>query len=392
MLAKEYQYLSALGYEVFIITYRFESPALFGVAIPKASLIELGKTGLSAIAALAKAIRDLGNPLVLCSSGRLDIYLASIIGNFQYALHIHHPCFMSFNDYDKYSLQMRRHFKKYTQSNFGADRFIAIQNSLTLWRRMKINLRALLSRAAQRRSRCNFVLSRYAQREKHDLYGIHAEVLCGALDDDFTLTRQKERTTVQGDGAFTLLSVARLDINKRLDELIRSLPILIADGYSVRLLVVGDGPEKIALGELVEELDLGRRVELLGFVPDDELPSIYAQADLFVSIDWADYKITLFESLSHGLPVLVSDETECDDRLMELGYVMDVQPTAKELATVLIYYMSNPATIDQQAITPILMEYTWGRYFQRIAESLASTGLILPPTKTCNFQTRQAGA
>lgn len=358
LFAKEYRHLSALGYEVFVVTNHLKPQALFGMNIPQKSLFVLNKSGIMVIIELIRILRRLGNPPVLCSSGHLDIFLASIIGQFDYALHIHHPCFMSLNDYDKYSIIMRRHFKSYTRSNFGAARFVEIRESLSLWQRAHINLRALISIGAMRRSRHNFVLSRYAQREKSDLYGIDSDVLCGALDDDFRESGKYYQSDIHRVGlrpvpGFTLLTLARLDINKRIDELIRALGLLVAAGVDVRLRIVGDGPERAALIGLVLELGLKERVEFLGFVPDDGLQEIYATSDLFVSIDWADYKITMFESLARGLPLLVSDETECDDRLVSFGYVKAVPPVAAQVAEAIQVFISNRIQISPERVTPI---------------------------------------
>jgi glycosyltransferase involved in cell wall biosynthesis len=386
LLAKEYQYLTALGYEVFVVTYRLDPSALFGVVVPPQSLIILERAGLGAILRLAQAIRELGNPPVLCSSGHPDIFLSSLIGGFQYALHIHHPCYMSFNDFDKYSMLMQRHFEPYTRSNFGAARFVEIRDSFSVWKKIDINLRALLSIGAKRRSLCNFVLSRLAQREKRDLYGIGAEVLCGALDDDFRITgegrvRQQDATT-----PYRLLTVARLDINKRIDEMIRAVALLNADGVPVHLRVAGSGPEREPLRALIDELGLVGKVELLGFVPDEKLSEIYADSDLFVSIDWADYKITLFEALTKCLPVLVSDESECDDRLVDLGYIRAVQPKPELVAAAIKAFMQHPVAVLPGRVAPILQDYTWGRYFQKIAQSLARAGLIAPPRDVADHQ------
>jgi glycosyltransferase involved in cell wall biosynthesis len=375
LFAKEYEYLSALGYDVIVVTNQFESEALFGVLIPKSSIVVINNTGLRSIIQLAVTIRRFGNPIVLCSSGHLDIYLASLVGGFRYALHIHHPCFMSFNDYDKYSIFMRNYFAAYTRSNFGAANFISIRNSLSFFQRVRLNVKAALSIASKRRSMCNFVLSRYAKKEKCDLYGIETEVLCGALDDNFELPPARKADSCE----YALLSIARLDVNKRLDELIRAVALLIEQGLNIKLRIVGSGPEKVALQILINQLHLESKVELLGFIPDEELSTIYAKSDLFVSIDWADYKITLFESLSKGLPAIVSDETECDDRLVDLGYVKLVSPTADAVSKAISASTLSPVKINSESITPILQDYTWGGYFRRISTALATRGLLSPP-------------
>lgn len=386
LFVKEFEYLSSMGYKVFVVVNRLEEEAMFGVKIPSSSLFIIGD-GPFSILKLAKLVHSLGNPLVLCSSGHLDVYLASLIGDFEYALHIHHPCFMSFNDYDKYGFFMRHHFEEYSRSNFGASHFIKIKKQLSVKDLVSLNVKALLSISAKRKSKRNFVLSRYAQKEKKDLYGIESEVMCGALEDSF----QVNNKDIRKSDDFVILTVARLDINKRIDELIRAIAILVKDNQNVRLRIVGRGPEKESLQKLAMDLGIADRVEFLGFVPDEHLISLYLSSDLFASIDWADYKITLFESLAKGLPTLVSNETECDDRLLRLGYVRLVKPIAAMVASAITQFMNAPIKIYTEQIREILSEYTWGSYFRKIAFSLSRDDLLMKPNELSSNR-REANA
>ena len=48
----------------------------------------------------------------------------------------------------------------------------------------------------------------------------------------------------------------------------------------------------------------------MGFVSDTDLIKYYNISDLFISIDWADFRITQFEALASNTPVLISNETD----------------------------------------------------------------------------------
>jgi rhamnosyl/mannosyltransferase len=61
------------------------------------------------------------------------------------------------------------------------------------------------------------------------------------------------------------------------DTLIQALPHI-----SARLLIGGDGPMRDRWAEAVAALGLRERVRFLGRVPDEDLPRLYAAADLFV--------------------------------------------------------------------------------------------------------------
>jgi glycosyltransferase involved in cell wall biosynthesis len=74
------------------------------------------------------------------------------------------------------------------------------------------------------------------------------------------------------------------------------------------LLVAGKGPLERELTSLVRSLRLENHVQLLGFVPDQELPAAYRAADLTVvpSVAAEGFGLVVIESLAAGTPVLVT--------------------------------------------------------------------------------------
>ena len=56
----------------------------------------------------------------------------------------------------------------------------------------------------------------------------------------------------------------------------------LIENPSVRVLLVGDGPEREALEREAERIGVGDRVRFLGFFAHDRLPAAMAHADLLV--------------------------------------------------------------------------------------------------------------
>jgi glycosyltransferase involved in cell wall biosynthesis len=77
--------------------------------------------------------------------------------------------------------------------------------------------------------------------------------------------------------------------------------------------VIGDGPEKERIHELIKKLQLQNRVHLLGKIPDDDLKVVYATSDFFimpnikVDNNIEGFGIVAIEASSTGLPVIASD-------------------------------------------------------------------------------------
>jgi D-inositol-3-phosphate glycosyltransferase len=76
-------------------------------------------------------------------------------------------------------------------------------------------------------------------------------------------------------------------------------------GERADLVIGGAGPEM----EHIQELSAGDpSIDLLGYVPDDELPGVYGQADLFVlpSRSGEGFGLVVLEAMACGLPVIAT--------------------------------------------------------------------------------------
>jgi glycosyltransferase involved in cell wall biosynthesis len=95
--------------------------------------------------------------------------------------------------------------------------------------------------------------------------------------------------------------VARLCPDKDLATLFRAMAIVIQTAPGFRLEVAGDGPEKSALHQLTEQLNLANHVRFLGLVRD--VPAVMQQARMFVLSSITEgVPLTLLEAMASGLP------------------------------------------------------------------------------------------
>jgi glycosyltransferase involved in cell wall biosynthesis len=95
-----------------------------------------------------------------------------------------------------------------------------------------------------------------------------------------------------------IITVCRLDKNKGVDDLIKSLWMLNSD--DVNLLIVGEGVEQKKLKELSFALGVQRNVTFLGFREREELLELYNLTDLFA-----------LASYSEGLPRALIEAMAC---------------------------------------------------------------------------------
>ena len=82
----------------------------------------------------------------------------------------------------------------------------------------------------------------------------------------------------------------------------------------MRLMIVGDGPEKEPLEQLAKELKITDTVVFTGKVVHDELPPYIHTCDIYVTASLSDTNsISMLEGMAGGLPVLqLYDELNAD--------------------------------------------------------------------------------
>lgn len=106
----------------------------------------------------------------------------------------------------------------------------------------------------------------------------------------------------------TVGHVARLSGEKDQTTLLRSFAIVIQRlaGRSVRLVIAGDGPEKVGLEILAQKLGISAYVEFLGFRED--IPAIVNSLDVFVLSSLTEgISLTLLEAMAASKPIVATD-------------------------------------------------------------------------------------
>lgn len=106
----------------------------------------------------------------------------------------------------------------------------------------------------------------------------------------------------------SLLYVGRIDKRKGIEFLIQSMPIVRNQIPDVQLLVGGKGSYLEKMKFLVRQLDLERNVTFLGFVPDEQLNTLYNEAQcVVVPSIFEGFGITVIEALAAGTRVVGTD-------------------------------------------------------------------------------------
>jgi glycosyltransferase involved in cell wall biosynthesis len=117
-------------------------------------------------------------------------------------------------------------------------------------------------------------------------------------------------------GPVRMLSVGRLVPKKGHDVLLRALATLAREGLDFECEIIGDGPERHVLEEMVAELDLREMVCMRGSLPHDEVLRRIDRAQIFLLAcrvspdgDADGLPVVLLEAGARAVPIIASSVT-----------------------------------------------------------------------------------
>ncbi len=109
---------------------------------------------------------------------------------------------------------------------------------------------------------------------------------------------------------FIVGTVKTLAAIYRIDILIKSFK-LVADNnphVNIKLLIIGDGPDRNKLQILVQQLGIENYVQFNGNIENSLLPDYYNKFSVFVSLsDYESFGVVAVEAMACECPVIVSD-------------------------------------------------------------------------------------
>lgn len=188
------------------------------------------------------------------------------------------------------------------------------------------------------------VTSEYLKEQCWRDFGVHAHIArMGGMAPEDAASSFRLRPAV---GELRMLSVCRIEANKRIDWILRGLAALSADANSRvsriewRLDLAGKGPLLETLRELAKSLRIDHRVTFHGFVDDAELQRLYDGAHLFLMPAVQGYGIPAIESLQRGIPVLLHRESGVSDILLDTPWATIVTGGEEQM----------PAKLDQAIV------------------------------------------
>lgn len=124
--------------------------------------------------------------------------------------------------------------------------------------------------------------------------------------------------------------------------------------------IIGDGPEYNILKQEIKRLDLEDKVNLIGFIPNDQLYNFYSSADIFVLPSSAEGQaLCMLEAAATGLRILVNKKIkgtlELPREISKYIYCLDIN--ISNISVDLLHWINKKTT--RKEITTTMHCYSW---------------------------------
>lgn len=174
-------------------------------------------------------------------------------------------------------------------------------------RHLNVGLREYLERVVVSSADELITLSKFMRDQLRVQYSTNAEmaVIPGGVDPDRFSPNAGVNARVSSVSP-SFLTVRRLSPRMGHDLLFKAFKRVKEGHPTAELFVAGDGPLRDRLAERADSLGIDEHITFLGFVPDDELPGLYASADVFVlpTTELEGFGLSTLEALASGTPVV----------------------------------------------------------------------------------------
>ncbi|MDR3746298.1 MAG: glycosyltransferase family 4 protein [Acidobacteriaceae bacterium] len=137
--------------------------------------------------------------------------------------------------------------------------------------------------------------------------------------------------------------VGRLAWEKGVDIFLRTAARVLGEAPETRFVVVGDGPDREKLEQLIDELKIRESVTILG--QRDDMPSVYASLDVMVSSSRQEgLPMAILEGMACGLPLIATTVGEVPSVVIDgcTGILVPAE-NVELLATNILELLRDPA-------------------------------------------------
>jgi glycosyltransferase involved in cell wall biosynthesis len=174
---------------------------------------------------------------------------------------------------------------------------------------------------------------------------------------------------------FTLARMQAGERYKGYDKILRIIPSLKQQFPGLKYVMGGksDSEELAYLTSMIAEMGLSEDVKIVGFISDEQLPSYFQMADVFVMPSYNEgFGITFIESLYYGLPVLTGNIDGSRDVMISSSFGMMADPFDKQEISNVLQSLLGKLSSFRPDKNALMNHFGYDHYLIRLMASLAA--------------------
>lgn len=243
----------------------------------------------------------------------------------------------------------------------------------------RVKLKWVCQRAKQIVVNSEFLKRKFTERMKNFsaktkvIYPCPGNIFIERVPDEIL---RKTKSQLALEGKRVVLTVARLSEGKGYPHFIRMLPKILEKIPNLVWLIVGDGPKKNEIINLLQKNDLQNVARFIGGVSYEDLPKYYQLSDLLVVLTHPDenaeegWGTVFMEAAASGLPVVAGRAGGVEEAVQNLvtGVLVDAHQDTSVISAVsdLLREKDYAKKMGEAGRQRVLDEFTWPEQLKKI--------------------------
>lgn len=159
---------------------------------------------------------------------------------------------------------------------------------------------------------------------------------------------------------------------KGVKYLLEAFRLILEDKKNVKLIIIGDGPEKKRLEKLSKEINISSKIKFLGDIPNSKLQNYLNISDIFVLPSISEgFPNVVLEAMACGLPVVATNIPGIAE-VVENGVngLLFEKKNSKMLAIQIIALLNDNKLMESMSEINLkkASEYSWDNVVKRLEE------------------------
>ena len=187
-----------------------------------------------------------------------------------------------------------------------------------------------------------------SSKRMYDSLGIHANFInipngISISNEFFREYPDRRQSLGYIEDNIVILYLGRIGIEKNLPLLIDVFHQVVKVREKSRLLIVGRGREKDKLIQKVNKLGLDKKVQMIGFVPYEDILSYMQAADIFFTTSVTEiHPLSVLEAMWAGLPIVGINQSGVGDLIEDHKSGLLSSLNTEDIGSNLIDLIDNP--------------------------------------------------